>query len=88
MIGMKREEFAAFFEDSMNSKGTLIVTDKAKNTVIGSSRFKLLESTDNAVEIGWSFLSRQYWGGIYNRAVKALMIEHALMSVEYVVFFI
>jgi RimJ/RimL family protein N-acetyltransferase len=40
------------------------------------------------MEIGWSFLSRKYWGGTYNKAMKTLMIEHAFQSIHKVVFYI
>ena len=38
------------------------------------------------VEIGWTFLSRDYWGGAYNREMKRLMLAHALRFVERVDF--
>jgi len=56
--------------------------------MIGSSRFHPVEEVENAIEIGWSFLARDYWGGTYNKAVKSLMINYALQYVEYVVFYI
>lgn len=28
--------------------------------------------------IGYTFLARAYWGGVYNRSTKKLMINHAL----------
>jgi RimJ/RimL family protein N-acetyltransferase len=84
----KRNVFTELFEDAMASKGALIVIDKATNTVIGSSRYKLVENVATAVEIGWTFLSRKYWGGKYNRAMKKLMIDHALQNVEDVILYI
>ena len=54
----KKEEYAEFFKDSINSKGALIIIEKSTNKVIGSTRFKKLSKVENAIEIGWSFLSR------------------------------
>jgi RimJ/RimL family protein N-acetyltransferase len=34
------------------------------------------------VEIGWTFLVRDLWGGEANRELKALMLEHAFAVVE------
>ncbi|TNE59081.1 MAG: N-acetyltransferase [Bacteroidetes bacterium] len=84
----KKAVFAEFFEDSMQSGGALVILDKATDTIIGSSRFKPVAGVKTAVEIGWSFLARQYWGGKYNGASKRLMLAHAFESVEDVVFYI
>ncbi len=37
----KKDVYAAFFKESMDSKGALLVIDKESNEVIGSTRFKL-----------------------------------------------
>lgn len=84
----KRDVYSAFFKESIESKGALIVIDKASNEVIGSTRFKLIDNAENAVEIGWSFLSRKYWGGVYNESMKKLMIDYAFESLEDVIFYI
>ena len=84
----KPEVYSRFFEDSMNSKGAIIIIDKSTNNVIGSSRFNPLNNVVNAIEIGWSFLSREYWGGRYNKAIKKLMIDYAFEFVEDIIFYI
>jgi len=84
----KKENFREFFTDSMGSNGALIAIDKSTNEIIGSSRFKPVNDTANAVEIGWSFLSRKYWGGQYNKSMKKLMLDYAFGFVEGVVFYI
>lgn len=83
------DNFKVFFEDAINSKGALAILDAKNGKLIGSSRFKIIEDNDGGVvEIGWSFLSRDYWGGIYNRAFKKLMVDHALKSVENVILYV
>ncbi len=84
----KRDVYSAFFKDSMESKGALIVIDKTSSEVIGSTRFNQIKGAEYAVEIGWSFLSRKYWGGIYNKSMKKLMIDYAFKSLEDVIFYI
>ena len=84
----KREIYAEYFKDSLASEGALIVIDLLSNQIIGSSRFEPIPNIKNAIEIGWSFLSRDYWGGKYNQSVKKLMIEYALKTVENVIFYI
>jgi len=80
--------FKNFFEESIQSKGALVIINKATNTIIGSSRYHIDQGTSDAVEIGWSFLTKAYWGGAYNRSFKSLMIEHALQSKTNVLFLI
>ena len=38
------------------------------------------------MEIGWTFLERAYWGGSYNGELKRLMLDHAFLYVDRVVF--
>lgn len=84
----KKGEYARFFEDSINSKGALIIIDKSSGEIIGSSRFKPVVNMPTAVEIGWSFLARKYWGGKYNKSMKQLMINNAFESIENIIFYV
>lgn len=84
----KRNNFEDFFEDSIKSGGALIIIDKKTNIAIGSSRYKKLDGNGSAIEIGWSFLAREFWGGEYNRSFKTLMIEYAFKWVDEVVFYV
>jgi RimJ/RimL family protein N-acetyltransferase len=47
-----------------------------------------LKPDHSEVEIGWTFLAREFWGGRYNGELKSLMLEHAFKFVERVVFVI
>ena len=80
--------FRAFFDDAMAKRGALAIVDKASSEVIGSSRFQFgdREPEVGALEIGWSFLARTYWGTGYNGEFKRLMLEHAFKHVDRVVF--
>ena len=79
--------FREFFADALANGGALAIIDKATGEVIGSSRFQDYDPADGgSVEIGWSFLSRAYWGRGYNAEFKRLMLAHALESVERVKF--
>ena len=80
--------YKEFFEDSFKSKGAFKIIQKSNGKVIGSTRFKKITNSENAIEIGWSFLSRDKWGGKYNRAMKKLMIDYALQYVDHVIFYI
>jgi len=78
--------FQDFFKGAMDSNGAFAIIDKASNRIIGSSRFKQPNNSLEAVEIGWTFLSREYWGGVYNQSFKSLMIAYAFRHFEYVLF--
>lgn len=71
------EGFKNFFAVSISSGGAMLVIDKKTDKVIGSSRFQRLPETDKAIELGWTFLRRAYWGGTYNKAIKKLLIDYA-----------
>lgn len=70
--------FRTFFDTAMASGGNLTIIDKNDNQIIGSSRYGHERAGPNEVEIGWTFLARSHWGGSTNRALKTLMIGHAL----------
>lgn len=83
-----KEIFAAFFRESLESGGALIAIDSKSGRAIGSSRFHGYDGNKSAVEIGWTFLARSHWGGIYNREMKQLMLEYAFRFVSSVVFLV
>ncbi len=82
------ENFTQFFDWSLASKGALLILDKKNGTVIGSSRYKIIDAENGVVEIGWSFLGRDHWGGLYNREIKKLMVNYALDHFDKVVFYV
>jgi len=84
----REASFRAFFEDHLGSGGALLVLDRRSGEVIGTSRFHGYDPERSEVEIGWTFLSRSYWGGLYNRDLKSLMLGHAFRFVRNVVFLV
>jgi RimJ/RimL family protein N-acetyltransferase len=82
------EGFRRFFQHALDSGGAFLITKAGTGQVIGSSRFHGYNESAREVEIGWTFLAREHWGGEYNRELKRLMLEHAFRFVESVVFLI
>lgn len=83
----KRDVFLEnFFQSAIESKGALLVLEKKTGIVMGSSRFYNLHEKESDIEIGWTFLARPYWGGRYNQAMKALMMNHAFQFVDNIIF--
>ncbi len=87
-VNNRHEEsvFRALFRESLESGGALVVLDNNSQRIIGSSRFHGYREQPGEVEIGWTFLARSYWGGIYNGEMKRLMLEHAFRFVGRVIF--
>ena len=84
----KEDVFRQFFQESMASGGALVVIDRESGRIIGSSRYFGYGPENSEIEIGWSFLARDYWGGVYNGEVKQLMLDHAFRFVHRVIFMI
>jgi RimJ/RimL family protein N-acetyltransferase len=80
--------FREFFRESLASGGALLAIDTATRRVIGSSRFHGYSEERSEVEIGWTFLARSHWGGVYNGELKQLMLRHAFRFVDSVVLFV
>jgi len=82
----EKNVFEKFFHNAINSGGALVVIDSKNNNIIGSSRYNGYKLDKNEIEIGWTFLARSYWGGIYNKEMKRLMLKHAFKFVNSVIF--
>ena len=84
----EREVFRKFFDEAMRSGGAFLVLDRKQDRVIGSSRFHCYDLERSEIEIGWSFLARSHWGGVYNGEMKRLMLAHAFRFVDNVIFLV
>jgi N-acetyltransferase len=84
----QEEVFKGFFREALESGGALIAIDSKNGAVIGSSRFHGYDKEKSEIEIGWTFLARSHWGGVYNREMKRLMLGHAFQFVKSVVFLV
>ena len=80
--------FREFFRGAMECGGAFVVIDKKMEQIIGSSRFIGYDEERSEIEIGFTFLARAYWGGLYNREMKDLMLRHAFKFVQHVVFLV
>ena len=78
--------FRKYFADSLASGGGVTILDKAPGKIIGASRYAFPDAKRDEVEIGWTFIAREYWGGTYNREIKRLMLDHIHRFVSGAVF--
>jgi RimJ/RimL family protein N-acetyltransferase len=84
----KPDVFEQFFRGALESGGAFAVVDLRDGRIIGSSRFNGFDEEKSEIEIGWTFLARSHWGGVYNREMKQLMLSHAFQFVRRVVFLV
>jgi len=77
--------FREFFRVAMEGGGAFVALDRKTGRIIGSSRYGGFAQQRDEVEVGWTFLAREYWGGRYNAEMKQLMLQHAFKSFPSVV---
>jgi RimJ/RimL family protein N-acetyltransferase len=69
----------------LESKTAFIIIDKLSGHVIGSTRFYDYNDTQSSIAVGYTFLGRPYWGGVYNKSIKSLLINYAFQYVNKVI---
>ena len=82
----KQEVFENFFKGAIESKGAFLIKNVQTGQTIGSSRLYDYDPKISELKIGYTFFSRDCWGKPFNKEVKKLMIDYALMHVNKVVF--
>lgn len=80
-----REGFKTFF-DIIITKNPFLILDKQTNEIMGTSSFYDYNPERSSVGIGYTFITRKYWGGPYNKSNKKLMMEYAFQHVNSVLF--
>jgi N-acetyltransferase len=80
--------FRRYFDGGLESGGAFVVLDRRDGRIVGSTRYYGYDEAAGEIEIGWTFLTREYWGGSYNREMKRLLVDHALTFVRRVVFMV
>jgi len=84
----KQDVFSGFFREALDTGSAFAVIDRATGRIIGSTRYFGYDEARREIEIGWTFLAREYWGGVYNREMKTLMLRHAFSFVDRVIFLV
>ncbi len=78
----KAEVFKPFFNEALESKGALVIIDHTTHEIIGTTRFYDYAKEDSSVIIGYTFMTRKYWGGNFNKELKKLVVNYALQFVK------
>ena len=84
----KEDRFREYFQEALQSGGALVALDRKTAKIIGASRYYLYGPEQTELEIGWTFLARSYWGGVYNAEMKRLMLDYAFQFVDRVIFLV
>ena len=82
----QRPVFETFFAGALASGGAFLILDAATRQPIGSTRYYDYDPAARTVHVGYTFLGRSHWGGPWNRAAKALLLDHAFQFVDEVHF--
>jgi N-acetyltransferase len=77
-----RDGFERFFAGLLAPPGSLAVVDNASGRIIGATRYYDWEPAQREVAVGYTFITREFWGGNANREMKRLVIEHAAPHVD------
>lgn len=84
----KADVFRRYFDGALDSGGAFAVIDRRSGRLIGSTRYHAYDEAAGEIEIGWTFLTREYWGGVWNGEMKRLLLDHAFKFVDRVVFLV
>ncbi|MEO9131783.1 MAG: GNAT family N-acetyltransferase [Sphingomonas sp.] len=80
--------FRQYFDGALASGAAFAILDRETGRIIGTSRYHGYDAALGEIEIGWTFLARDYWGGAFNRQIKTLMLDHAFGFAETVIFMV
>ena len=80
-----KEGFSTFF-DIIITKASFLILDKQTNEIMGTTSFYDYDAEKSSVGIGYTFITRKYWGGPYNKSNKKLMMDYAFQHVDSVLF--
>lgn len=81
----QKEVFRTFF-DIIITKNPFLILDKQTNEIMGTTSFYDYNSEKSSIGIGYTFITRKFWGGPYNKSNKKLLIDYAFQYVDSVLF--
>lgn len=84
----KREVFKLYFDGAVASGTSYLIFERENGQLIGCTRYYDYDPARAKIAIGYTFLAKAYWGGIYNKAIKSLLTEYAFQYVTSILFHI
>jgi RimJ/RimL family protein N-acetyltransferase len=83
----RREVFKDFFDAAIEGRTAFLILDAKTGAIVGSTRYYDFSSSVS-IAIGYTFMARNYWGGLFNSSVKQLLLTYAFRFVNEVYFHI
>lgn len=78
-----KEFIAQGLSDRLDGKSIpFIITDKGTGSIAGSTRYGNLDVRHKKVEIGWTWIAKQFHHTGLNKAMKYLMLEYAFETLD------
>lgn len=76
-----RDTFYDNYQDALTAreKGIqypFVIIDKRTQKIIGSTRFFEIYEADKKLEIGWTWITQEYWGSVVNLECKLLLLTY------------
>lgn len=84
----KEAVFAKMFEEGLACNACVVIAENSSGRLVGWSRYYIAEDGPQDISIGFTFLSRDHWGGESNKQVKGLILDHAFEHFDNVWFHI
>ena len=78
------EVFGPYFTMLLGTRSALAVTEAEGGRIVGTSRFYFTADAPGEPCVGFTFLTRDHWGGGTNFELKCLMFGHAFRQSEVV----
>ncbi|MFA6059722.1 MAG: GNAT family protein [Taibaiella sp.] len=79
---LKKFVFQALSDREQGKSIPFIIIDKRTNTPAGSTRFGNLEEQHKRVEIGWTWLGKEFHNTGLNKAMKYVMLQYAFETMD------
>ncbi len=80
--------FRPFFLSAFEHHYPFVILDAVSGAIIGSTRYYDYQPAHSSIAVGYTFLSRSYWGTSYNHACKCLLLDYAFLQLDKVFFHI
>lgn len=84
----KREVFKEYFDGAIKEGTAFLIMESSSEKVIGCTRYYNYNPEESSIAIGFTFLTKEYWGGKFNRSSKKLLIDYAFQFVDRIYFHI
>ncbi|MFA6979098.1 MAG: GNAT family protein [Ignavibacteriaceae bacterium] len=80
---LKKWVETAISENEKKTRLAFTVVDKSTNKPIGSTSFGNISNRDKRIEIGWTWISKEYQGKGINDQIKFLMLQYCFESMDF-----